>query len=231
MDFLEPPNPIDGVYKFVLAVRDLSSGNLLWSQAVEHKDAPGVLDALKALFIAYGAPLVIKSDNEGAFSAPEVAALLKAFGVKILLSPPYTPEYNGACEAGIGSLKYRAHEIAARNGRPGQWTCDDLEAARLLANEMSRPQGLNGPSPKTAWEGRQRVSDALRLSFNETYIRLEKEARVELGFPPDKDPDPASQAKIDRVAIPRALVAHDLLFFRRRRISPPIKARFWRKIS
>jgi hypothetical protein len=38
------------------------------------------------------------------------------------------------CEAGIGGLQTRAHCEAARHDRPGEWTCDDVYAAGLLAN-------------------------------------------------------------------------------------------------
>lgn len=31
-------------------------------------------------------------------------------------------------------IKHLAHDLACRNGRPGRWTLDDLEGARLLAN-------------------------------------------------------------------------------------------------
>ena len=43
----------------------------------------------------------------------------------------------GACEAVIGSLKSRAHHKLARNDRPGEWTCDNVEAARVMANEAA----------------------------------------------------------------------------------------------
>jgi hypothetical protein len=70
------------------------------------------------------------------------------WGTLQLLSPPGTPEYNGTCEAGIGSLKTRTHHEAARNDRPGEWTCDDVEGARMMDNETGRPWGVNGLTPK-----------------------------------------------------------------------------------
>jgi hypothetical protein len=38
-------------------------------------------------------------------------------------------------EAGIGGMKVRTHYQAARNGRAGIWTCEDMEAARRKANQ------------------------------------------------------------------------------------------------
>jgi uncharacterized protein YjbI with pentapeptide repeats len=49
-----------------------------------------------------------ESINNGAnFVVDQVRDPLRQQGVTILLSPPYTPRYNGACEAGLGALKNR----------------------------------------------------------------------------------------------------------------------------
>jgi hypothetical protein len=143
------------------------------------------------------------------------------------MSPPYTPEYNGACEAGIGSIKLRAHLESARHDRPGQWTCDDIEAARLMANETARPRG----TPKQSWNGREPVTPVVRAAFHETYSRLECESRQALGFPRQIDLGRVIQPKVDRIAISQALIAHGFLFVRRRRLSLPKKRRFWRRIA
>ena len=42
-----------------------------------------------------------------------------------LFSPPRMPAYNGSLQA-------------ARQRRPGYWTCDDLEAAQCFANRPNR---------------------------------------------------------------------------------------------
>ena len=66
--------------------------------------------------------------------------------VQVLFSPAYTPRYNGAIEAGNGSLKTRTHHHAALHGRAGAWTCDAVEAARQEANTLAHPFGENGPT-------------------------------------------------------------------------------------
>jgi hypothetical protein len=84
------------------------------------------------------------------------------------LSPPYWPQYNGAAEAGIGSLKAHAHYEAARHARPAEWTCDDLEAARFKANELARPHsepGFNDPSPEIKWAERAPILPDERWAF------------------------------------------------------------------
>jgi hypothetical protein len=80
-----------------------------------------------------------------------------------LRSPPERPEYNGACEAGIGSMKTRTHHQAALRDCSGQWSSDDAEAARCQANETARPWGASEPTPDQCWEV-FRVDIALVLS-------------------------------------------------------------------
>ena len=231
MDYTEPPCAVDGIYGSILVVRDLSSGMQLMALPVEAATAEETTAALEALFRAYGAPLVLKSDNGSAFTAEEVERFLEAHGVYHLLSPPRLPTYNGACEAGIGSLKTRAHHESARNDRPGEWTCDDVEAARIMANETSRPGGFHAPTPNERWRIRLLLSPKERESFKASVEALREEVRKELGCLPGIDPGAATSAAIDRRAITRALVAHGILKLRRRRITLPISITLSSRIS
>lgn len=231
MDFTDAPKPIDGKYPYILVVRDLAAGEQLLALPVESPSAKVVRDALTALFLIYGAPLVIKSDNGSAFIEEEARKLLAAHRVWHLLSPPGTPEYNGSIEAGIGSLKTRAHHEAARNDRPGEWTCDDVEGARLQANQTARPWGLAGETPDEAWAGRSPVTPEDREAFARRVERYEAEARAEAGYLPGVVVSVKEQDAVNRVAISRALVARDLLLIRRRRIPLPFSKIFWKKIS
>jgi transposase InsO family protein len=218
MDFTEPPTPIEGAYVKILVVRDLSSGKTLLSLPVEAETSKSVRDALVALFVEYGVPLVIKSDNGSPFVAEETENLLTEWRVLQLLSPPGTPEYNGACEAGIGGLKTRAHHESARNDRPGEWTCDDVEAARLMANQTGRPWGALGLTPDQAWSQRRPIWEEDRKKLQELVMHYAEEARGDQGYLPGIDLGPAARAAVHRVAISRALVALGILEVRRRRI-------------
>ena len=106
-----------------------------------------------------------------------MATLGATWGVWQLFSPPRMPRYNGACEAGIGSMKARSHHQAARQGRPGAWTCDDAEAGRLQANETARPWGLHGPTPGQAWQRREPIGPEHRAAFAATVRAVEEEVR------------------------------------------------------
>ena len=221
MDFTEPPAPIDGRYDYLLAVRDLASGyQLLW-WPVTAPTAAVTIEALILLFTIHGAPLVLKSDNGSAFIAEETHQLLQAWQVEVLFSPPRTPSYNGAVEAGNGSLKTRTENQAEASGRPGQWTSADLEAARLQAN-ASRPRRLKGRSPQEAWTSRSALTETERQRFQTTVEEERRQARAQKGIPADIALKRPQQASVDRKALPRALVAHDYLSFTRRRIPSPI---------
>jgi transposase InsO family protein len=127
MDFAEPPLAVDGIFPRILLVRDLSSGEVLAARATMGESSSEVVPILEELFKSLGAPLVVKSDNGSGLVDGDVPELRERYGVIALRSPPYTPSYNGACEAGVGSIKVRTARPAAQARRPGEWTTDDLE--------------------------------------------------------------------------------------------------------
>ncbi len=154
--------------------------------------------------------------------------LLEELRVINLLSPPYWPRYNGACESGVGTLKGYTHHQAALCDRPGRWTCDDLEAARLRANELSRPRGEDGPTPDALWQSRQTIPIELREWFVETVAVHLKHVEEEFGVAPGTELEKQDRAAMVRLAITRALDDMGYLEFRRKRISTP---NTWRKLS
>ena len=221
MDHAKPPAPIDGVYDRLLLQRDLAARNQLAALPVADENADTVASQLEAEIVWHGAPLVVKNDNGSAYRAETVKTLLRGHDVLQLFSPPATPSYNGSCEAGIGSIKTRAHHEAARQDRPGQWTCDDIEAARCQANETARPWGWTGPTPQEAFEKRVPITEVERRMFLASYEAYARSERQERGYDPHAELDHYQRAAVDRVAIVRALVEHGYLQFRRRRITPP----------
>lgn len=222
MDHSEPPSPIDGKYEHALAVRDLASGYQLAWLPVEHEDAETTIKALKALFIEHGVPVVIKSDNGSAFVAEDTGDFLTREQVEMLLSPPRTPRYNGACEAGIGSMKTRTHHHAALNDRPGEWTCDDLEAGRRQANETARPWGWKAPTPEAAWRDREPISEEDRTTFKGAVCRWERMLGIHRPSESGKPLTKSESAAIRRRAMACALTAQGYLQVRRGRFSLPI---------
>ena len=236
VDFTDPPSPVEGQYAKLLLVRDLASGQTLLALPCPDESAETAVAALAALFLEHGAPLVVKSDNGSAFVSEAFAALLSQHRVIWLPSPPRYPQYNGACEAGGGSIKTRAHHLAARAGRPGRWTLDDVEGARLLCNELGQPGGAGGPTPVERWNTRPPIEPGARDLLSQAALRAfdDESARREMANPPcplpagavspRRRPDDVESASRWRAAVARALVERGLLHFKSRRVSPPISA-------
>jgi transposase InsO family protein len=223
IDYAEPPLPLDGVYRALLAVRDLASGRQLLWLPVMNPGAEEVVSALTSLFAVLGAPLVLKSDNGSPFSAGRTQALLAAWGVIPLFSPPRTPRYNGAIEAGIGSMKTRSETQAVRHGSPGWWTWDDVEAARAEANATARPRGPSGLTPDESWNTRRPVMSSERRRFRASVQRLRTEEHGDNPTSKEEALSPREEAIVERRAIRRALEEHGYLLYARRRIPLPIR--------
>src|SRR5262249_35670091 len=111
----------------------------------------------------------------------------RANGVKILFSPPATPSYNGACEAGVGSIKTRTHHEAARRGRAQLWTCDDSKPRAVRPTPRRAPGESTGPlqtksgnkelpsPPKSgvcSWQAARRMLDANATREGSTVAHL-----------------------------------------------------------
>lgn len=225
IDFAEPSllgepwslPPVDGIYPYVLAVRDLASGyQLAWTPQTD-MGCSAVKTTLNQLFTEHGAPLVLKMDNGPAFRAADLQAYLAEMGVICLYSPPHCPSYNGAIEAAIGALKSRTEQQAALAGRPGLWTTADLQTALTAANS-SHPRHLKGLTPADAWAKRTEITAieqaCLVLAVDSERLAVRSEQDVSL----EAELDHWQGSAIDRVAIRRALVSRGYLVFRRRRI-------------
>ena len=124
----------------------------------------------------------------------------------------------------MGSIKTRTHHEAARHDRPYRWTSDDVEAARRQANEVARPWGRRGPTRSEKFASRRAVPDSVRRAFHDSYGAYEFQERDARDIAEDVALDHFEQASIDRVALDRALTEHDILEYRRRRISLPFNS-------
>ncbi len=223
MDFTELAQPVAGVWPYVLAVRDLASGMQLAWRPVADVTAATARRELELLFVVYGAPLVLKSDNGSAFRAAGLKGLLGRWGVWPLYSPPGRPGYNGAIEASIGSLKTRTQFEAYRQGHGGAWTEADLEAARVRGNTVARPRGPRGPTPAEAWAARRSPEAAERAAFAALVRRYEEEVRGQEGIAAEAALDHYEQAALHRGVLTQALGESRYLTITRR----PIPQRFF----
>lgn len=165
MDHLQ--HTVDSGYSCILVVRDLATGYLPMVLPQRSPTDIAVADALEELFIQHGVPMVIKSDNGGGFVGMETQAVLKRWGVLHLRSPALLPNYNGAVEAGMGNIKTTIHTIASQHGRPGRWTCDDVEGARLLINRTLHYRDGKCVSPEELWNERITITEQERICLRQ----------------------------------------------------------------
>ena len=217
IDFHGPrAQAVDGRCPYLLAVRDLASGQVLLWLPVADATVRTLVDVIRPLFIVHGAPLVLKSDNGSAFIAEQFRKLCEQFAVKNLYSPPCMPGYNGSIEATIGSLKNRTERYAALRLGPGHWTTADTEAARHEANAVTRP---NGTCPAQVWTARPMIAPAQRHAFFEAATRrFESIAQAQPEYPGTD----AQRRATDRDAISQVLVELGYLSITRGRYRLPV---------
>jgi transposase InsO family protein len=222
MDFSHPPHLIDGCFPAILNVRDLASRQQLLWLPVEHENAATVIDALTDLFTTHGAPLVVKCDNGPAFRADATKGLLRDWSIFALYSPAYCASYNGACERANRTLKELTEHLADGAGRPCFWTSDDLMAARLRANRLTRPWGAAGPTPEESWGNRRNLfldERPIMWQHLKSGIAAERDKR---GIDASAALPHYTQTEIERIVAQPVLEALGLLRVTRRRIAPVI---------
>ncbi|HEX5271048.1 MAG TPA: DDE-type integrase/transposase/recombinase [Gemmataceae bacterium] len=211
IDFTEPKEYIGGTDRWILAIRDLTSGYQLAWISFAQATAECVVQVLLALFIEHGPPLVLKSDNGSQFIAEATLSLLCTWHVEPLFNPPRRPAYNGGLERTHPILKGYTEAAAAAQGRPAGILREDLQTARQNANRFTRRLGDDGPTAAEAWHTRQPISPELRLAFRRTVEAHRPAARAVRGLSDDTALNHYQRAAIDRDAIRDALLDHDLL--------------------
>jgi transposase InsO family protein len=204
MDHTELDKPIDGEFRFLFVVRDLASGLVLTALPTRSTDQSPVVAELERLFELHGAPLVLKSDNGSGLVGEDVQDALERWQVTALRSPPGTPSFNGAVEAGMGSLKGLIAEIAAQHGRISAWTSDDVHAALLVQRRCGGSRGASS-SPEDAWRARTPIAASERDAFLDA-LRAARESLLR-----DSPPSPI----IERRAVRTVLTDLDYLLIRR----------------
>jgi transposase InsO family protein len=222
MDFTHPPRLIDGVFPAILNVVDLASRQQLCWVPVKHEDAATLEDALGDLLQEHGAPLVIKSDNGPAFRAEASKEMLSHWRVFPLFSPPYRASYNGVCERANRTMKLITRHVAERAGRGGWWHSQDLEEARLIANQTRRLWGASGPNPNQKWDARNRPSLDERQNMWQEIERHRAQLREASEIGPQAILSHYAQAEIDRDAASPVLAELGYYHVRRRRYTPAI---------
>ena len=127
-------------------------------------------------------------------------------------------------------MKVRTDHQAELRGSLEVWSREDCEAARRLSNETSRPWGPCHPTAQEAWDSRAPVSPEPRELFLSTLSEQRRIVYAEIAVT-ENVLDRRVQAKIERQAVMRTLVACALLIIRRRLIPTQLNPPYWPEIS
>ena len=155
--------------------------------------------------------------------------MLSPQGVAVLYSPAYTPSYNGSVEAGVGAMKGRTAMQAWLRGASGNWTWEDMEAARQEANAACVGRRESSPTRAQVWASRPQLDEKARAALRAEVLRQQRK-RV---WP---EAESSGGSVLDkgcpwRVVLRRALVALGYLVLSWRRIPLPIKPQKADKIT
>jgi hypothetical protein len=230
-DFAWPPVAIEGRYPRLLSVRDLASGVQLAWQPAAGETAAEACAVLAGLFREHGSPLVLKVDNGAAFASDDLRNVLSQHGVYGLYSPAYVPQYNGAVEAGVAALKGRTEAQALARGAPGEWTWDDLEAARQEANAACVGRRESSPTRAAVWAAREKLRAEARAAFQAEVLRQQQGREPAATATEAREGEASDQARPWRGVLRRALVALGYLVFSWRRIPLPVNGQKTDKIT
>jgi transposase InsO family protein len=74
-------------------------------QAFYLKETKEVAKALKKIFVDFGPPKILQSDNDLAFLNKVIDKMKSKFGFKNQNTIPYFPQQNGAVERFVGEVK------------------------------------------------------------------------------------------------------------------------------
>lgn len=169
MDWTEMSEPIElesGEFAHnILVVKDLASTAILWAKASVRATALVAAEALASILSPFRTPLVLKTDNGSNVTEAEIPPLLEKWRITHLRSPPRTPRFNGAIEAGVRALKARLSEIHAALHGQRMLRESDIERAAVECNTLVHPWGPRGPTPQRAWSSRRPIREATREAF------------------------------------------------------------------
>jgi hypothetical protein len=174
-----------------------------------------VIAILRSLFQAHGPPLVLKSDNGSAFVAEAMQEAMQAEQVIQLFSPAGRPSYNGGLERSNSVNKMFTAQHAVGAGHEHQWLTSDLEAARHIANQTTRPWGHEGPTPEQAWQGREPLSDEQRAELLRSLDEQRQRSAEQLGIDSTGPLQHADRSRLDRHALLKVLTHLGYLTLRR----------------
>jgi hypothetical protein len=105
---------------------------------------------------------VLRTDNDGEFTAAEFTSYCADEGVQRHYSVPYNPQQNGVVERRNQTVVGMARAFLKQRGMPAVFSGEAVVTAIYILNR-SPTKALNGRTPYEAWHGRKPVVSHLRV--------------------------------------------------------------------
>ncbi len=128
--------------------------NFIWGAALEDYTAATIVSTLRSVFLAYGFPRILISDNGPCFAAEVFAEFMKCAGVEHHLVAPYTPRANGRAEKAVGLISQTLNKFL-REAHSKDWR--QWFPAAVAAHNQS-VSSTTGCSPFALMFGRPYIS-------------------------------------------------------------------------
>ena len=155
-----------------------------------------LINAIEPMFVRFGVPCTLKTDNGSNFVSNEFEEFLAEFGIRHVTSPPMWPQANGEVERQNRSL-LKALKIAHAENK--SWR---KELLRYLIAYRSTPHVSTGASPYRLMFGREMKTKLPEITADmnvndEEYIDKDWRRKID-----DKDyADRKRRAGVDEVAV------------------------------
>lgn len=118
------------------------------------------------------------SDNGGEFDNEQVRNTLKEFGIKQMLTMPYTPEQNGSAERENRTIVEMSRALMhAHNEIPNGLWAEISKAAVYILNRTG-PTPVDGKSPHQLWYNKKPKINHLRIIGCNCYVHIPKQKRL-----------------------------------------------------
>jgi transposase InsO family protein len=135
----------------LLGIVDHGTRRCLTLEAPKDKSAVAIVRVLCQAVERYGAPQILRSDNEPVFKKSRlIRAAFKILGIHAQTTEPHCPWQNGRIERLFGTLKEKLNQWAV----PDRANLDaSLALFRLWHNHVRPHQHLQGRTPAEVWDG------------------------------------------------------------------------------
>lgn len=152
-----------------------------WIDVVHMKSttAFNTIEQIRSLFVAYGLPEQLVSDNGPQFAAREFNDFLESWGVRHTYSPPYHPQSNGAAERCVQTVKRTLRKQLLHDGTSGTHRTLRERLDHFLLAYRTTPCTVTGRSPAELFLKRapRTKLSLLKPSFQEDMKKRQHKAK------------------------------------------------------